>query len=318
MNAEKYWSQRTVYFFATCALFPEKLTGEVLTDIQMNDYIIGFEDTQMEMLAKYQSEGMLRVQAFDKSEGGRQFMISDINQASFRNRLIEYLEMYREGELLLGFSSYGDSYEDTKELLYAYLRKSGRELPVVNPRNIWEVWMDDRPFWEAVLTAALLDGAVIVTNIELVHGTAEYGGTVPRAEVKLVRSLDLLPVDMVTRQNNRRLARIVIARNSSVTHSVFIEVEGGYRHLVSESLRTDMGPYSLLRYLINNPGEVVTRDFAARRIQNCSVQNLSDVVRQAGFDRNLKNLFFEVSAKDKVQLKKEVYLTDEEIQSIPN
>jgi hypothetical protein len=77
-----------------------------------------------------------------------------------------------------------------------------------------------------------------------------------------------------------------------------------------------MAPYSLMKYLTANRGKDVTIEYARTHLDGCnSISDLSEQLRQSGFNKNLKELFFEKSNKRSVQLKNEVYLTPAQIDS---
>lgn len=312
MNVEKYWSQDTVYFFATCALFPEKLNGVLLDEKQLNDFITNIEDFQTRTLLQYQEKGMLKLQTLGDSEAGFQFVITDINQLSFKKELIDYLEKYREDELLPGFSSYGDSYEDTKQLLYSYLRKSGRKYPLVSPRNIWGYW-SGRPFWEIILATDLLDGDVSIKDIELVHDTSFYSDSLPRAKLEVIKPLDRQPIA----NTNKQSAWLKMTSLSFSKWRVYIELDDGGIFPLKDNLTEGHAPHSLLDYLIKHPGELVTLQYAKQKIKYCNnVHKLGEKLRQCHFDDPLKALVFDECGNTEVRLKQTIQLSRAQLKEL--
>lgn len=311
MNVDTYWSQDTVYFFATCALFPEKLNGITLTAKQMSDYIIDFDDAQAETLLAYQAEGLLKVTLTGEPEHRVGFLITDINQQAFKNKLVSYLEKYREGELLPGFSNYIDLYEDNKALLYAHLAKSKRDCPLVNPRNIW-TYSSGRPFWEAILTADLVDGDIRVKEFEQVASNEFGDSSLPFVKVEILNPLNSQSASHATLHP----AELKLERISFSKWRVVIELEDGSIFLVKENLTEGHAPYSLLKYLVAHPGELVTLQ-QAKKIDNCAnIHKLGEKLRQCYFDDPLKELVFDECGNTEVRLKASLKLSSDQLKAV--
>lgn len=79
-------------------------------------------------------------------------------------------------------------------------------------------------------------------------------------------------------------------------------------HIELKTLRTDMSPHNIMRYLISKPNEPVTRkELYPLMNTKLDVENtdLTEIARQLGFNDILKNYFFRKTTKKKLYFEPE-------------
>lgn len=71
-----------------------------------------------------------------------------------------------------------------------------------------------------------------------------------------------------------------------------------------KSLRTDGPQYNFINYLLAHPNTNISRGDVRLKIDGCNdIDDLTEIVRYCGFDKQLKRLFFEHCTQLRVQLK---------------
>ncbi len=308
MKAETYWPKDKLYLYATCALFPDRLINKVLSSQQLNDYIPYYWEVsdQTKVLEQMEQDQLLDFTVTRNDDDSAEYVINKIDRSKFLGQLKEYLESYRNDELIGDPASKPDGFTVDNQRLKKYLTRSTREEPVVNPMNIWESWTafnsQNFPFWEVVLTSELIlnDIKTIKIGLELIENR---GGTVPYVKVALLRDVRKSSHEISLTKHR---AILLIKKVNLKTRKLIAQLDNGEEFILSGSLRTDLAPQSLMKYLIDNPGKSFDIDFIRKSVEGCEyIRSLSETLRQCGFDAKLKEHFFDECAHKKVQLKSE-------------
>jgi len=193
MKIENYWTQQQVYFYATCALFPENISNKILTYKDMDDYIPHYFDSneQLDVLKELESENMLNVETQLDAEGENKYTITNINQEMFHTLLVEYLKKYRNSELVADKWTNPESFIDSEKKLLDYLMYTDRLQPIVNISNLWSNWnglkTEQSPFWETVLSSSLLSETTRILKVGLYNAEphSKNGTQLPYVEFSL-------------------------------------------------------------------------------------------------------------------------------------
>lgn len=318
MGIETYWSQQELFFIASCALFPERVISESLVADQIYKKIFDY-DEKLELLNKYASDKILKFATVQDSNGKSRYVISFIDHEKFRIKLINYLEKFRNDELVVETSKKTKQFNELQESLCKYLTKNTRSRTVINPFNIWPNWTDGYgdlyPFWEIILSLTVLSHDTKLHNIGYFSEINDINNyiDVPYAEIEIINK-DILQNNDTKQNVGRFRANLILKNISSSQHDLFLEVENHGIYCLKKSLKTDLSPHALLMYLLSHRGEKISLKEARIRIESFDrVKNLSEVLRQCGFNQELKSLFFDISTKTSVQIKKDIYLSKSEI-----
>ena len=171
MKPETYWPQDKLYFYATCALFPERLTDKPLNSQQFNGYIAYCfsVDEQIKELEQLKQDGLLNFTVSRIDDNNAEYSSIQVNSDSFLLILKEYLKCYRNDELVGDAGFQPDTFAENNNHLMKYLNFSTRKKPIVNPINIWSNWNssngDRFPFWEATLAYHLIEARGKITDL---------------------------------------------------------------------------------------------------------------------------------------------------------
>lgn len=321
MEINQYWPQEKLFFIASCALFPDKVISSPIKP----DFLsveLSVEDEKLKELKSYASKGMLKF-IIDKDDNNKtQYTISSVDQAKFHTMMVEYLKKFRNDELLTSPYKKPESFGALRDRLVQYLLHSERSIPLINAYNIWPNWLgygSVYPFWEIILSPAMLSGDIKVHNIG--HSSIDdINGSisVPFAEIEVINKKYL--------QNNANLhevgrfkANLAIEDKSSSKHNLIVEIENHGSYYIKKSLKTDLAPHLLMSHLLSNRGKKFSIKQVRERIEGLDkVKNLSEILRQCGFSEELKAIFFDITTNTSVQLKKDVYLHESEIDFLKN
>jgi len=220
MEMETYRSQQKLFFIASCALFPKRVVDSPITAIDLLGY-----DEQLKDLEEYQSVEMLELIVDHDNNGNKQYSISNIDQDKFYKMLINYLEKFRNDELLAKPSEKPEPYITLQNKLYQYLRLSSRKKPTVNPYNIWIDWYKGygkiRPFWEIVLSSSELSPKttrIINLGYREVE-TSGFGDSPPAsfAEVEIINAKVLMNAVAINPNSNQ------LPKNNAGTSRVTVD-----------------------------------------------------------------------------------------------
>lgn len=319
MTTNSYWPRQQVYLYATLALFPDRLSGRPLNQHELSSYIpFYFEpEEQVETLRALKDKNLLKYTETKLSSGEREYVISDIDNGKFESYLIEYLERFKNDELIPESSLRPDDFLVIEAKLNEYLQRSTREQPTVNPMNIWQNWtsFEERryPFLEILLCKDLIDHEIKILDISM-NGTQ---GSDEVTQVTLSKT-EKFSQKLSGSEFIPHKAKVVLENVDAKNRALIIKANGK-DYIVKESLRTDLGPHSLMQYLITNPGKNVSLDYARKRIDGCEMStDLSEVIRQCNFSKELKEIFFDRCGIKDVQLKKDPYITEAQLNTLLN
>jgi hypothetical protein len=193
-KVNEYWPQSKVYLYGTCALFPRKLSGEILSAEYLGSFIEHFplftDENQVKALKEYETRKMFKVEfletrmssefsALDALEklnpnsltddkNKYKFRITDIDQDKFKTKLVEYLKEFSDDTLTIkSLPVKPDSPDVLRGLLREFAIKAHRKRPKLTLYDIWPN-MNDRnvllnPFWEIIFASELIfDDAKII------------------------------------------------------------------------------------------------------------------------------------------------------------
>jgi hypothetical protein len=334
---ELYWPQHKVFFIATLALFPDRLNGHEVNQWFYRPYCAGDDPHFIEIeLEDYQKAGYLKYE-----KPGSLYKITGIDTGKAKKDLLEYLKQWQHNELGTPSASKPPDAVRQKELLQAAIvhdypdHKNEQRITLENVYGKPSDYAYRPPFWELVLSCQLLDKKIVITYMDYDRredGLYDDGGQ-PTVDFKIVDEELLSWVEQQAAQITKRvpstaLPSIVTPPPKSNTDTqrawirmpdkhVFAELGNGDKHQITKQkkgLRTDLAPYSLIKFLIKHPTATVTLSYANEKIDGCeNVDKLNEVIRQCGFDEAKKIMFFEVSTATKVKLKEDVYLSAEEV-----
>jgi len=320
MKHNNYWPQAQLYLYATCALFPEKISGRTLTTDQLDEFIPHYfeSDEQSEVLDRLKSLRFLDYKRTDYSDGIAEFVIDDIDDGKFTDYLYEYLEKFRNDELLGDASNKPEPFKALQKRLYAYLSDSTRTEPVINPTNIWSDWiagdMRQRPFWEVILTSDMVnsDTKTLDIGISATKNSINDEISVPFAKLAIQNPA---AIASDTKIYTKRLAANLEIRNfGNNERKLILVLENEQSFIFHDSLRTDMPPHSLMKHLIANPGKQTTISYVRTKLDGCAdVKNLSEVIRDCDFDKTLKDIFFDEMSRTSVRLRQNPVVTMDEL-----
>jgi hypothetical protein len=327
MQTETYWSQEKVYFVATCSLFPGRINGRPLSIEEMDNFVKHFwtAGEQLEILQTYEAQNMLNIDVELKDGEIESFTINDIDSTKFRDQLTEYLTKFRNNELIAEMGQKPDDFTDLEIKLHNYLRHTDRVQPVLNPYNIWSEWTDGQlsrfPFWEIIFASDLISGDTALLDFGLSLANTSTGGglLLPYANLEIINPniKNTYESPVVTDNTVLHKAQIILKTIDWKERSVIIRLDNEDEYLLKESLRTDQAPHELLSYLLEHPGKDIDLDFAQRRFSSItSTSNLSEIIRQCGFRREFKPLFFDKSRKHNVQLKSNPVVTTSDLKTL--
>jgi hypothetical protein len=101
-----------------------------------------------------------------------------------------------------------------------------------------------------------------------------------------------------------RLRRVPENYNTTlrlIGNDVVMEFTGN-EYTIIKTLRTDQAPFYFLKYLMLHPDQVIPRGVIQSEVEQCKTKNdMTELVRQCGFGKELKNYFFKGTTKDKVR-----------------
>lgn len=91
------------------------------------------------------------------------------------------------------------------------------------------------------------------------------------------------------------------------------------RKSVIKKLRTDQAPIHFIKYLLLNPNQLITKTVIQTSVEMCSQKDdLTELVRQCGFDKSLKSYFFSGTTRQKVYFNPESVLSEQIVSQLFN
>lgn len=323
-----YWEQHKVFFVATLALFPDKLNGHEVNELFYAPYFIGKNTDFIGLeLEEYRKAGYLKYE-----KPAALYKIIDVNTKKAAKDLTQYLKEWQQSKLVSLSASKPPDPAYQKELLLDAIvraRANHQNEPRITLENVYGERGDytyEPPFWELTLSYHLLESKVDIIDIgydQRKDGLYE-DYIQPFVDFKIVDKRLLSIIHKRLAQKSKTMAPSTLDDNVTALKQraqltmpdkyIFVELDNNKRIKINEhELRTDLAPYSLIKRILKHPTIPVTLQ-EARKLDGCEdVRNLSEVIRQCGFSVDKKKLFFEITTAKKVQLKKDVYLSPEEI-----
>jgi hypothetical protein len=280
-----YWKQRKVYLYGLLAVFPERLSGDELAELE--------EFAGRKLTNQTKKELLLE--------------------------LIKYLTDYEHGRLTTGVSTKPERFGSQEQKLIIATRKKFDKYgyqPIITPADIWPDAIGDgllmTTFWELVFTEQLRTGHIEMVNM----GYSTSGKPLPFVEFEVkIGTLFQQAIEPPKLKKAPPVMQRAWLRMPD--KHVFAELGNGASYPFTKQktgLKTDLPPYSLMKFLVKHPAATVTLRYANEKLDGCEkVDNLGEIVRQSGLTEDLKELFFEVTTAKKVKLKENVYLSADQI-----
>jgi hypothetical protein len=262
------------------------------------------------------------------------FKLTDVNKQKFHDELTAYLAKYQQGELTTGGDTDPESFENQIVKLRAAVAKDTEHgnKPIIKQTDIWQTLTGHETFWELILTCQLLTKEIEIANmgyndtparvLEAGISSVARAGTVPFAKIIVTadkfKQPAVLPDTPISTQPHvaptSHSARIVM----SDTGLIEIKLDDDTKYRVKK-VRLEAAPYNFLRYLLDKPNTTIEITEIHDMIKGCkSKKDMTEVVRQCGFDETLKAGFFNGTTKDKVRLTQDIILSSPQLASLKN
>lgn len=324
MQPETYWPQAKLYFYATCALFSERLMSRSLSSQQLIEYIPYYfnVDEQINELEQLKQEGLLDFTVSRTNDTGAEYSITRVNSNKFLSVLKKYLESYRNNELMGGAGFKPDTFAANNDQLMKYVGSTTRKEPIVNPANIWSDWTsfssERFPFWEAVLSYQLIDakGEILTLGHSVDNGSPYSKETRPFVRIKRLDEEQQHPSTMTkpAESISGEWAELKIDGNT-----VHIRLDSGRRYRLKK-FRTDSAPLNFINYVLVRPNTDIRRTVIQTAVEGCARKdNMTELVRQCGFTGKLlplKEVFFSGTNEERVRVAGKALLTNNQIDLI--
>lgn len=112
--------------------------------------------------------------------------------------------------------------------------------------------------------------------------------------------------------------RLRKAQVSMQGNDIYLQFSDGTKAHVKH-LRTDQAPAYFMRYMLVHPNTVIIKAVIQTDVEMCSQkQDMTELVRQCGFDKNLKPFFFSGTTKDKVYFTPDSEVSDQIVSQMTN
>jgi hypothetical protein len=112
--------------------------------------------------------------------------------------------------------------------------------------------------------------------------------------------------------------RLLKAQVSMVGNDIYLRFSDGTKALVKR-LRTDQAPAYFMRYMLVHPNTVIKKAVIQTDVEMCAQKNdMTELVRQCGFDKNLKPYFFSGTTKDKVHFTPDSEISGQIVSQMPH
>jgi hypothetical protein len=314
MKMDIYWSQHKVFFLATLALFPEKLVGmEVeplfywayfgpIANAVGNDYNESDYEYFNDILFYYQRDGYL---TYEKTPHGL-FEIKSVDSKKAEHDLIGYLEKWQNGRLINHDATKPPDVSYQQELFVGALKHT-RGKHQSEPRiKLSDIFRNSGeldyvpPFWELVLSSQLIDASVSIKEIGYERNNGLYHKDArPYVDIKIVGKNLLNSINGPLDNTSNATHKAKIGINGS--NIPYVELDGVRYALVNKALRTDKNPYILINHLVSHTDRAVTRSNGLSELTGNT--DLTELARQSGFTKELKDIFFAKLTKSTANLK---------------
>lgn len=320
---EKYWPQNKVYFSGVVAIFPERL--ESPHDLEELHQYFGTKDLESlkQEVKIYEDKELLKIEpTLDKPVVlGTKFSFTEIDKHTITYDLIKYLIAFKSDKLTTGRITKPEPFinhllkllDAAKNLKHRY-----SSTPIISLTDLWpEAENTDHEmmrFWDLLLAEHFKSNDLDIINIGF-EGTFEANGItfpLPFAEVNVNSFTTFgnylnLPKLSKAIPKSKRKAQFQFDGNSLI-----LELEG-FRQIPIKTFRADSPQYEFFNYLIVHPNTNIGRGDITTNIPSCrEVIDLTELVRQCGFDKDLKRIFFLELSKAKVNLKQNSILSEDQ------
>lgn len=261
------------------------------------------------------------------------FRLAKINMQKFSDELTAYLTKYRQDELTTGGDTDPENFASQQLKLWAAVAKDTEHgnKPTIKQTDLWQTPAGHETFWELILASQLLTGEIKVANmgyndtparvIEAGISSIARAGTVPFAKIivvadKLEQSPALSDTPTTTKLH-------VVPIQAPVPHGarivmndaglIEIKLDDDTKYHVKK-VRYEAAPYNFLRYLLDSPNRVVDITEIRDSVKGCKAkQDMTELVRQCGFNEVLKAGFFNGTTKERVRLTQSVTLSSSQL-----
>lgn len=178
--------------------------------------------------------------------------------------------------------------------------------PVVIRRDSFEQYPD----YEAVLEKLADEYSAIKVIQPPVMDDVDYRANVgfyPEADLNKAISyeIEVLPKfdDVLAQGKNDSQSKTLKGTVLFSDNEVSLSLSDGTQIVLSSNLRTDMPPYNFMQYINAHPKEYLTKAEVFKHLntsKNIDEVNLTEIIRQCGFNAYLKQKFFPKTTGKKV------------------
>ncbi len=315
MEIQDYWPQDEIFFIANCALFPKRVTNSQLAINQESIDMFGYDEKQ-KILDEYKSKKMLEFEVISDSNGEKKYLISNIDQSKFKTKLTEYVEKFRNDELITSPYKKPAIFIELQGLFNQYLLHTKRTNPIINPYNIWPNWNNFGnifPFWEIILSSAILSHDIKIKKIGHYPTIRNVNSDlyVPFAEVEIINP-EIFQQTLGSKNTSQTGYNAKIGMNGRIP---YIELNGVCRALINRNLRKDNNQYIFMNYLVGHTNQVITRNDLP---ELSGKPDLAVLAKECGFTKKMKNEFFETLSNNMACLKSGHEISNEMANYITN
>ena len=92
--------------------------------------------------------------------------------------------------------------------------------------------------------------------------------------------------------------------------TIYVALDDGREFRLSRKLRTDMAPHNFITYVMHHPRTYMSRH-DIKEVTGSS--DITELVRNCGFDGKLKEIFFPSTTEQKVYFQPTTTLTEEQV-----
>lgn len=318
MKPETYWPQDKLYFYATCALFRHKLVNDSLGSEQFKDYIPYYwsVDEQIKALEQLKQHGLLDFTLSRTDDKSARYSVTHIDSDRFMALLMEYLEKYRNDELIGDIGDPPGTFLANNDRLIKYLDFSTRDEPIVGPNNIWSNWTSSNsnsfPFWEVVLASQLIENVGQISDL----GYSD----------KNLNSFNENACPFVCIKNvNKQLLHHGYKPQKSDVHKVSVSLTSARKlqlffsnkQITIHTYKSEKNStYRAAQALFDANGRLLTvGELNLKRGSNTRVKNL---IRNMGFRGILVDLFIVYGDKGTVSLRRKISADEDQFKELLN
>ncbi len=268
------------------------------------------------------------------------FRLADVNRQKFTGELITYLKKYQQGDLTTDTDIDPTNYNGRQHKLFSAAARDYAKhgySPIIKASDIQPDEPEPDAFWELILTHQLVDN-----NIELVtmgyNDRAEsvapglsfhHQGAIAFAKFRITSThfqqiVSPLPKSLKPAHNsgvvNIQPAKTIEARATLKFdgNAIVIVLDSGEK-IPLKTYRSGGALHEFMKHVINRPDKEIPRAVIQTEVEGCvTKQDMTELVRDCGFNRMLKIKFFPGTTANKVHFKSEALFSDTELQALKN